>query len=114
MHETGTSWLDPAERRDRLRLIRTENVGPATFFQLIERLGSAIAALEALPRLAARGGRRKPLRICPPAAVTEEIGALEALGGRHLHWGEPAYPSALAAVADAPPVLTALGRIDLD
>src|SRR3546814_14723090 len=83
MHETGTSWLDPAERRDRLRLIRTENVGPATLFQLIERLGSATAALDALPRLAARGGRIKPLCICTPVAVTEEIGALEALGGRH-------------------------------
>ena len=41
-----------------LRLYRSENVGPITFRQLINRFGGAEAALTALPELAARGGRR--------------------------------------------------------
>jgi DNA processing protein len=50
--------LDNAERRDWLRLTRADNVGPITFRHLLQRYGSAAAALEALPDLAARGGKR--------------------------------------------------------
>jgi hypothetical protein len=39
-----------------LRLIRSDNVGPATFRDLINHFGSAEAALAALPGLSARGG----------------------------------------------------------
>ena len=39
-----------------------------------------------------------------------ELAAIERLGGRLLCWGEPLYPALLAAVEDAPPVLTVLGR----
>ena len=55
---------------DRLRLIRTENVGPATFFALIRRYGTAARALDALPELARRGGRIKAPAI-PSAADAE-------------------------------------------
>ena len=41
--------LDQTQRRDWIRLSQSENVGPATFRQLIGRYGSAAAALEALP-----------------------------------------------------------------
>ena len=51
--------LTEAERRDWLRLIRSENVGPITFHRLLERYGSAARALDALPELAARGGVRR-------------------------------------------------------
>ena len=44
----------------RLRLIRSDNIGPVTYFQLLARFGSAQAALDALPDLAARGGGRAP------------------------------------------------------
>ena len=47
-----------ADRLDTLRLIRTRNVGPVAFRQLIVRFGSASRALEALPELAARGGKQ--------------------------------------------------------
>ena len=42
----------------RLRLIRSDNIGPVTYFQLLARFGSASAALDAIPDLAARGGGR--------------------------------------------------------
>jgi len=42
-----------------------------------------------------------------------ELAAIERLHGRIVCWGEPLYPSALAAVEDAPPVLTVLGRPEM-
>src|SRR5207302_786625 len=48
--------LSDAERRDWLRLARSQNVGPVTFAALIHRFHSAAAALDELPRLARRGG----------------------------------------------------------
>jgi DNA processing protein len=105
--------LSDSERRDRLRLIRTEHVGPVTFFQLLERFGSAGAALNALPDLARRGGRSKPPRIPTAAAAEGEIAAGIKLGARLVAWGEAEYPAMLAATGDAPPILFARGRVEL-
>ena len=105
--------LSDAERLDWLRLARSENVGPITFFALLERLGTAAAVLDALPALARRGGRRRPIKVCARAAAEREIEALSALGGRMIAMVEPAYPEPLAAIADPPPVLAVRGRVDL-
>jgi DNA processing protein len=105
--------LNPAERMDWLRLIRSENIGPVTFYQLLARYGSATAALEALPDLARRGGRGGPLRVPTRADALREMAANERIGARLIAWGEPSYPPALAAVEDAPPLLSARGNLDL-
>jgi DNA processing protein len=105
--------LNPSERIDWLRLIRTEHVGPVTFFELLRRFGSAAAALEALPSLANRGGRRAPLALFSRAAAERELAALDKAGATLLAWGEPDYPEALAAIDDAPPLLTLRGRGEL-
>jgi DNA processing protein len=105
--------LNPSERLDWLRLIRTENVGPVTFFQLLRRFGSAAAALEALPSLATSGGRRAPLTLFSRAAAERELAALDKAGATLLAWGEPDYPEALAAIDDAPPLLSVRGRAEL-
>lgn len=102
--------LDDSERLDRLRLIRSENVGPITFRQLIIRYGSAADALEALPRLAQRGGRERKLRIVSRPEAQRELDRLQSAGGTMLHWGQPDYPAPLAATDDAPPVLSVLGH----
>jgi DNA processing protein len=47
--------LSDAQRFDWLRLWRSENIGPRTFWALLHRYGSAGAALAALPRLMPRG-----------------------------------------------------------
>ncbi len=101
--------LPLGERIDRVRLIRAENVGPVTFARLMERFGTATAALTALPDLARRGGRTAPLRVPSRAEVEKEGAALERRGGRWLFKGEADYPRALAALDDAPPVLALLG-----
>ena len=103
---------DSADRLARLRLIRSENVGPVTFRELLRHFGSAEAALDALPSLAARGGRRK-IKVCPKSTAEQEIEALDGIGCRHVFLGEPDYPEALTAIEDAPPVLLARGNIHL-
>src|SRR5438067_4615384 len=107
---TAPRTLNPSEKLDWLRLIRSENVGPVTFYQLLARFGSAAAALEALPEIARRGGRHRPLAICATARAEQEMAALARVGARLVAWGEPDYPAALAAVEDAPPLLTVLGN----
>ncbi|MBL4721274.1 MAG: DNA-protecting protein DprA [Alphaproteobacteria bacterium] len=109
MSQPQTAALSESERLDRLRLIRSQNVGPVTFRQLIERFGSGSAALEALPNLARRGGRRGGLKICSAAAARQEFEQMRALGGRHMVIGDPDFPIALAAISDAPPTLCLLG-----
>jgi DNA processing protein len=104
--------LNPQERLDWLRLIRTENVGPVTFHQLLQRHGSAAAALAALPELAKRGGR-KQFAVWSRDAAERELAAIHRLGGRLVAWGEPDYPPNLAPLDDAPPLLTVLGRPEL-
>ncbi len=96
-----------------MRLIRSENVGPITFRQLLARFGSVGAALDALPELARRGGRRRPIAICSRAAAEAELTRLEAAEGYLIALCEPDYPPALAALEDAPPVLGCLGHAHL-
>ena len=110
---TAARHLNPDERLDWLRLIRTENVGPLTFHQLLQRFGSAAAALEELPRAAERGGRRRPIAVGTRSAAERELAALAKVGGRLIAWGEPEYPAALAALEDAPPLISVKGDVTL-
>lgn len=100
------------DRLDRLRLIRSANIGPVTYRQLMARFGSAAAALEAIPALAARGGGRAP-RLAAPDDIARELAAVERLGGRYLFLGNPAYPPLLAELESAPPVLILRGDTGL-
>lgn len=108
-----TRTLSDTERLDWLRLIRSENVGPRTFFRLLDRYGSAARALAELPELARRGGRARPIVVCSKAQAEAEFAAARRLGCTLLAGCEPAYPRLLAATDDAPPVLYALGNVSL-
>lgn len=101
-----------ADRIARLRLIRSENVGPVSFRQLLARFGSAEAALDALPNLARRAGGRV-LRTASLADAEREMAAAERAGARLIFWGQAPYPSRLAEVDDAPPVLSARGQLQM-
>ena len=103
--------LSDAERRDWLRLARTENVGPVTFDQLLQRFGTAGKALAALPDLARRGGRG--IRLATDAQVDKELADGAALGARLIAACEPPFPQALAALDPPPPVIWARGRVEL-
>ncbi|MGA2058381.1 MAG: DNA-processing protein DprA [Bradyrhizobium sp.] len=105
--------LTDAERIDRLRLIRSDNVGPRTFRSLLHHFGSARAALERLPDLARRGGASRPQRICSEADARAELEACERLGVRLIAPGEDGYPPRLSELDDAPPLLGVRGVRDV-
>jgi len=95
----------------RLRLIRSENVGPVTYRQLIARFGTAQAALDALPDLARRGGGA--LRVGDIASAERELAALDGFGATPLFIGTSDYPALLARTETAPPVIAAKGVLAL-
>ncbi len=102
--------ITAAERLARLRLARTENVGPVTYQQLMTRFGTATRALDALPHLARRGGRAAPLKVFSEADAARELTAGANLGAVLLTAGEPDFPPLLAALDPPPPLIWALGH----
>ncbi len=91
----------------RIRLLRSPNVGPVSFAQLLRRFGSADAALAALPDLGARGGA--PYRAAPQARIEEEAARVRKAGARYLFRDSPDYPADLRELAGAPPILIVRG-----
>jgi DNA processing protein len=96
----------------RIRLIRSSSIGPVTYRQLIARFGSAQAALDAIPDFARRGGG-KPPRLFGVDEAERERAKVEKLGARYLILGKGLYPSLLAELDDAPPLLVAKGDLNL-
>lgn len=104
--------LSEEQRIDRLRLIRSDNVGPRTFRDLINHFGGARAALAALPGLARRGGG-SGARICSRDDAEQELKASRARGVALLALGEPDYPARLQMIDDAPPLVAVRGKIEV-
>ena len=110
---TGVATAPGLTRDQRLawlRLIRSENIGPVTFRELINHFGGAAAAIAATPRLAERGGRR--IRIASEDDATRELAAVEAIGARLVALGEAGYPPALRDIESAPPLIAMRGSDD--
>ncbi len=105
--------LSATERKARLRLIRSENVGPVTFHELINHFGNAETALAALPELSRRGGRGGPIRLCSVSAAEDELERATEIGASPLFESEPGYPTALAALAVPPPLIYVKGEATL-
>ena len=99
--------LERDEAFARIRLLRSPNIGPVSYRQLLRRFGDAVTALLALPDLAARGGA--PYRAAPEARIADEIAAIKRAGARYLFHDFPDYPPLLARIDSAPPILTVRG-----
>jgi DNA processing protein len=108
-----TLHLTDAERLDRLRLIRSDNVGPRTFQSLLRHFGDARTALERLPDLARRGGAAGPGRICSIEDAKAELAAAARMNVHLLAPDETGYPPRLATIDDAPPMLGVRGVLDV-
>ena len=108
-----TAELSDAERLACLRLIRSENVGPVTFRELINHFGGAQNALDALPELSRRGGAGRPIRLCSEVDAEKELEAASRAGAISLFTIEPDYPALLARIDAPPPMLYAKGRREL-
>ena len=113
MHYMNSVSLSVSEKIARLRLIRTDSIGPITFRHLISRFGTASDALEGLHDIASKGGRKKPLKIPPKSAAEKELQQVQAFGGTALFLGDSEYPSLLSFIDDAPPVLFTKGHTAL-
>ncbi len=100
------------DKFDRLRLIRSPNIGPVSYRQLIARFGSARAALDALPDLARRGGGKNAV-VADPRLVENEIAAVAAAGAHYLFVDDARYPELLSHIDNAPPVVTFKGDLGL-
>ncbi|WFU10191.1 DNA-processing protein DprA [Rhizobium sp. CB3090] len=94
-----------------LRLIRSDNVGPSTFRDLIRHYGSAEAALTALPELSQRGGSTRVIRIASEQDALRELEAAHRFGARFVGIGEPDYPQVLREIDGAPPLLAVKGSL---
>ena len=105
--------LTARQRLAWLRLIRSENVGPVTFREMVNHFGGAEEALDALPELSRRGGRGRPIRICPKADAEAELARAAKVGATAVAIDEAGYPPLLAATEAPPPILYIKGRQDL-
>lgn len=95
----------------RIRLLRSPNVGPVSYAQLLRRFGSGQAAVEALPELARRG--KRDYRAARSAAIEREIERVRKAGARYLFHDMPEYPALLGEIEGAPPILTVRGDLTL-
>ena len=108
-----TPDLSPQDLLACLRLSRSENVGPVSFFQLLSLYKTAEAALEALPEWARRGGRTQHLHLCSRSEAEHELEALTKFGGHLISFYHEQYPEILKSLHDAPPLLSVKGRTQL-
>lgn len=105
---SGSLRLTRTQRLAWLRLIRSENVGPATFRDLVNHYGTAENALDALPELSRRGGR-SAISLCSLEDAETELRAHEKAGCRLVALGEAGYPPHLRHIDGPPPLLSVLG-----
>jgi DNA processing protein len=110
--KTGIALTDK-QRIAWLRLIRSDNVGPATFRDLINHFGSAETALSMLPELSQRGGATRSIRIASEQDALRELDFADRFGARFVGIGEPDYPPALRQIDAAPPLLAVKGNLSV-
>lgn len=94
-----------------LRLIRSDNVGPVTFRDLINHFGTAETALAMLPELSARGGSSRAIRVASEQEALAELETARRHGAQFIGIGEPDYPAALRQIDGAPPLLAVKGDL---
>lgn len=102
--------LSDRQRLNWLRLIRTDNIGPVTFRDLILFCGSASSAIEMLPDLNIRGGSARPIRVMSMDDAERELETIERSGARLVGMGEPDYPPQLKNCEAPPPLVTIKGN----
>ncbi len=109
---TASPQPDEGERLNRLRLIRSDGVGPRTFFTLLKRCGNAGRALDYLAE-ALKRGERSEFGLAKPEDVAQEVDRAARKGIRFLMFDEVGYPEALRVLDDAPPILAVRGSLEI-
>lgn len=104
--------LSQEEAFARIQLLRSANIGPVSYAQLLLRFGSAVEAIAALPDFAKRGAKRD-YRPAARDRIEREIAAARAVGARYVFHDMPEYPALLRELEGAPPILTVRGDMGL-
>ncbi|MGH6761506.1 MAG: DNA-processing protein DprA [Phyllobacterium sp.] len=105
--------LSDRQRLNWLRLIRSENVGPVAFYDLISHFGSAADALLMVPELMRRGGSGKPARVASMDDAEREMELAHKAGAHFVGMGEPDYPPILRQCDNPPPLVAVKGDTDI-
>ncbi|MGD1933802.1 MAG: DNA-processing protein DprA [Candidatus Phaeomarinobacter sp.] len=108
----GPVWQAPPDGRELLqwlRLIRSHNIGPQTFWGLLGKYGSASATLHALPEISSRTSQGRSVKLASEADATKELDLVQRYGGQIVATGQAGYPILLAQVESPPPLLTVMG-----
>ncbi len=105
--------LSEKERLDWIQLSRTENIGSKTFFKLLELYKTADKALEALPEMSIRGGRKKAITPFDIGKVEQEVENIANYGAEIIAFCEDKYPEPLRHISDPPPIITIFGNAEL-
>ena len=96
-----------------IQLALSENVGPATFRQLVKFFGSPEEALKHIDEIATRGGAKRKVKLADEKMAQAQLKRIEQIGGQILTYKDDSYPKLLKQISDAPPLLFALGHVGL-
>ena len=105
--------LSEAELISWIRLIRTNNIGRSTFFNLLKIFNNAQTAIENIEEFSIRGGLKTPIKPYNKNDAIKELEATRNFGADIIGFTEEAYPKMLREISDPPPILTVKGKINL-
>ena len=98
---------------DWLQLYRSTNVGPATFFQLIEKFGSVEEILSNFNEIIHRSKTNRVISLCDRGAAEKEFEEILSFGGEIIIHTDPRFPSLLKEIYDCPPLISIKGDANL-
>ncbi len=101
-----TKYPEENQRISWLQLYKSAGVGPVNFFNLLNHFGSAKAALEGI-------SNNPKYKIAKESEILKEIEKAAKSGIKILTLLDKDYPSLLAQINDAPPILYVKGRQEL-
>ena len=109
-HDSDSKDLSEKEKLCWLRLLRSEQIGPITFFELIKQFGDAQSSIEALPKLSSKN---KTIKIASERQAHGEILKAQKLGAELVAYGEKKYPPLLNKLDVPPPLIYIKGQFKL-
>lgn len=99
-----------AEQYAKLRLIRSDGIGPIRFYKLMDHYGAAIKVIE---NWADVERRLKSAKLCDSKKIDWELKRMATLNVMPIFYDASDYPSQLKDLPDCPPVLMVKGNKDL-
>jgi DNA processing protein len=107
------SNLSKEEVMASLRLIRSDNIGIKTFYNLIKYYGSALATIKKISELPSLNVKTRKIILASEEDIQQELENVEKIGAQFLHHQDQDYPYLLKLTADPPPFLTIIGKKEL-